>query len=247
MTTTIHSPPFTATIESGTPEEIGGMCYANHNITLEICGKKHELSCWHLCGFLAPGASGDLDGSGLSLWGNSQPGGWRTCDNDGQSRGFIKVDYDSDIGILIDTPDNRFIIDVKELFPGLSENIQSELISDFDDSKEKYDVLVAQLLDGLSLLTKKIDKEITNLYESAEPSEPNAEDVYLNLSDIRNLEDINVRVGDYEGAGPCVAWRDERNEYHFISHPDESDVEDIVKKVKYNIFDSIMHELNKNN
>lgn len=28
-------------------------------------------------GFLAAGASQDIDGSGLSLWGSSQPGGWR--------------------------------------------------------------------------------------------------------------------------------------------------------------------------
>lgn len=53
--------------------------YAEAAVAVELDGEAlcEGLVCW-LVGHLATGASQDIDGSGLALWGSSQVGGWRS-------------------------------------------------------------------------------------------------------------------------------------------------------------------------
>jgi hypothetical protein len=63
--------------------------YSEGSVWVELANgeKLCETHYWRLASWLAPKAHADLDGSGLALWGDAQPGGWRVCDSDGQSRG----------------------------------------------------------------------------------------------------------------------------------------------------------------
>lgn len=65
--------------------------YRGYTVTIEFQGQTIEAKGWWLVGWLAPGANGDLDGSGLALWGDSQSGGWRVLDDDGQMSGLVYV------------------------------------------------------------------------------------------------------------------------------------------------------------
>jgi hypothetical protein len=49
---------------------------------------------WRFCGHLKPGAHADIDGSGIALWGDSQPGGWRVLDSDGEFCGLPRCRVD---------------------------------------------------------------------------------------------------------------------------------------------------------
>jgi hypothetical protein len=62
---------------------------------------------WKFCGHLKPGAHADIDGSGLALWGDSQPGGWRVLDSDGEFCGLprCRVDY-GDEELMVVSGDN---------------------------------------------------------------------------------------------------------------------------------------------
>ena len=85
-------PKIDADAEMDRPDECGGQCSAEGTITLTIAGQEvASLACWAACGWLARGASQDLDGSGLALWGSAQPGGWSSCDGDGANTGRPRI------------------------------------------------------------------------------------------------------------------------------------------------------------
>ncbi len=73
-------------ITTSEPEQSDG-CYWSYDMQISVGDDVYEVRCWKIATFLERGADQDIDGSGLKLYGNSQPGGWRCLDSDGQSRG----------------------------------------------------------------------------------------------------------------------------------------------------------------
>lgn len=62
--------------------------YVNYEVVASIGDAEvARANAWTLAGYVAPGASMDLDGSGLTNWGDSQHGEWSVVLSDGQSRG----------------------------------------------------------------------------------------------------------------------------------------------------------------
>lgn len=81
-------------VSIGSPESYNGQCHAEIQVRIRVADTELRATGWVLCGWLPVGASADLDGSGLALWGSSQPGGWTSCHGDGQCRGVPHVTAD---------------------------------------------------------------------------------------------------------------------------------------------------------
>ena len=79
-------------VDIGDLDEVSeGYCLAHHILELHVGEQTLRVAGWVLAGWLAPGASADLDGSGLANWGSSQPGGWSVCEGDGVVSGRVAV------------------------------------------------------------------------------------------------------------------------------------------------------------
>ena len=68
-------------------DDIDGALYADWSADVTVGPVTRTVQGWMHCGWLQPGASCDLDGSGLANWRASQPGGWSACDGDGAFHG----------------------------------------------------------------------------------------------------------------------------------------------------------------
>lgn len=97
--------------------DTGGYCDYLIDVILgcePILAEREEIisaiDAWCLAGYIPPGASQDLDGSGLSMWGDSQHGEWSVCQGDGQDHGTNLViekvkEYFADIAVTCDFGD----------------------------------------------------------------------------------------------------------------------------------------------
>lgn len=210
--------------EAQLDEPSEGYCSGDYEITLKI--GEHELTvpAWCHCGWLAPGANADLDGSGLSLWGSSQPGGWRVVDGDGAYNGRVSVDSSTDEdydSLIVVSATHLTSVDITpDMIPEWKAAIEAaklceESAGDDDDShKDAYDTALSIREDIINRLTEVLEDY------SYECPEPDAETLYDSLNEIEGLEGLPVRFGDYKGAGPVLAWTD-GEDYDMDYHPSE--------------------------
>lgn len=196
-------------------------CTGEYTVTLKIGDHEVSVDGWCVAGWLAPGASQDLDGSGLALWGDSQPGGWSHRHSDGLYSGTIVIlngadDYDAEINIGSDCRVCGSI--TPSMVPEWQAAIDRVESIDQDADEDAYDAAVAAAEAIRSAIVKRLESLLDD-YEYDCP-EPEAEDVFDTLGEIDGIEGLEIRYGDYMGAGPCLAWRDADGEYDFDWHPD---------------------------
>jgi len=204
-------------------EDLGDrFCSASYPFRIHIGEHILDGRGWLFCGWLPPGACCDLDGSGLHLWGSSQPGDWRCLDSDGQNSGKPQVmnpdlqapGLNPGLPILVGpTAGGQDAQVTPEVFP----EWQTCLSAGDDVGAEKARERMVSYLN--ELLTCDFAPRI---------GPPSAELVWTDLkAPTEKLPDI--RVGNWRGAGPCLAWKADGG-YKYLYYPDEYDVVEICQK-----------------
>lgn len=211
---------------------------------------------WAMGAFLAPGAHQDIDGSGLALWGDSQPGGWRCADGDGAVSGKPQLQKETYWGKChpfepITIFGGAGFLDI-EICPTDIPEWESicNRLHDYDTIEEEsgyapedYDTIYEQ--------AEKIRDEVRQALEDAlestldgshYPKLPSDEDMYDELEELDELEDLPIRSGNYLGCGPVVAWM-RNGEYHAIPHPDEQEIRGIIQDITPDIVQAIQKSL----
>lgn len=173
------------------PEEQGGILYANYTLPITVGRASRTVPGWLCCGWIAPGASQDLDGSGLRNWGDSQPGGWSVCNGDGAYSGRASAEA-NDAAVVIDVPEGctreHDVITAAEIL-GLPAEAQAVI--------EAH--LAHDIEDTLTRLAADIDEAIK--YADVFISEPDADDLWEELGCRSELSECeSIRVGDFGGA-----------------------------------------------
>lgn len=87
--------------------------YWGYEIEVTVGDETQFLECWKLASFLEAGASCNLDGSGLALYGNSQPGGWVCLDSDGADTGAPRARIGAG-GVEVLTPNESILFDLPD-------------------------------------------------------------------------------------------------------------------------------------
>lgn len=127
--------------------------YWDYKMDIAIGGETYTLECWKLATFLECGAHQDIDGSGLQLWGDAQPGGWRCLDSDSQDRGNPTAKHSDCTGYLTVSTSNESIEipvpdgeDAEEFLERMEEALEAAVaandVSEPDD-EEIYEELEA--------------------------------------------------------------------------------------------------------
>jgi hypothetical protein len=197
--------------EPDCPSECGGMCFAEYTISLTIgTDCEVDLSGFLTCGWLQPGADADLDGSGLSCWGDAQHGGWRCVSGDGVNPRRPLVDTDEP-----DEPDEPISIqdgagNTVEIVPAHVPAWRDAVATGDDRAIEIRASLVEALADALS------DYDIPGV------EEPTSEQVY---EDLPETDWPGIRIGDWQGAGLAIAW-ETSDGYEHRYWPADDDVAD---------------------
>ena len=210
--------------EADTPESMGGGCYCDWTVDLIVDGAEHNLGGWNVCGWLAPGASQDLDGSGLALWGSSQPGGWTSCDSDGSGRGYPIARYEAETNY--DEDDNEFVTIVIT-------------VSASDNRGEVYEFA----FEGSESEAETLCEAISEALKDANPGcdEPDSETIFDDIDDdaFNFGSDYPIRFGDWNDAGKVLAWK-VGDEYDHRYWPDAGDVSDAMRAIKDDIETAIL-------
>lgn len=179
-------------------EDCGSVCTGRGRITVAVAGRFAILHGWANCGWLARGASADLDGSGLACWGDSQPGGWRTCDGDGQSSGRPRARSDGDTVVLTggEGSDSEGDTDIQVFdLLGISDLPAIETAIEIDDTVKA----------AANRLAERIQSEIDGADWGVE--EPSAEDCWSELAPRHDDGQDDGRIGIRAGSpwhGGCV-------------------------------------------
>jgi hypothetical protein len=236
--------------------EIGGAGYCNYIVGLDLTIDGHtksvEIEGWVVCGFLAPGANQDLNGSGLSQWGSSQPGGWSVCDSDSQQSGLPRADENSQgesVTILAGDNFSGEVIDLEE-FPSvvealgkiLAEPPSAECEDEEDIAIERaerreqfFSTLIAECVDAIGECDVDPDieaPEAKNVFDDLPP---------LELS--RNEEIDHLRIGDYRGCGLCLAWETEPGQYDYTYWPNDDEIWSAIEQTRESREDEIADAL----
>lgn len=206
--------------EADTPESMGGGCYCDWTVDLIVAGEEHNLNGWNVCGWLAPGANQDLNGSGLALWGDSQPGGWTSCDDDGSQRGYPTADYEVE-----DNDD-----DTESIIITVSSSDNCDKVYEFE-------------FDGTEAEAESLCDKISEALREANPGcdEPDSETIFDDIDyDAFNFgSDYPIRFGDWNDAGKVLAWK-VGDEYDHRYWPDAGDVSDAMRAIKDDIETAIL-------
>ena len=199
-----------ATEHDGIEEWTDGYAIAAYTLEITIGEKTHEIDCWSRVGWIMPGASQDLDGSGLPNWGDSQEGGWSQTDGDGQMSGRPRVDkfydrhdYDAEIQVHHDTSAALSITpsDVPEWL--LLVHAADDLL-DLDDDAG-YDAACAKARKCRNLIAASIESAIEKA-PAPKVDEPISKAVYDELDPLDGQPDISIRGGNYRGCGKVSAY-----------------------------------------
>ena len=193
--------------DADAPEEQGGVLYANYTLPLTVGAASRTVPGWLCCGYIAPGASQDLDGSGLRNWGDSQPGGWSVCDGDGAFSGRAYAKADKAV-IVIHVPEGctrqTDVVTAAEILGLPAEcqaTMEAHLAHDIEDTMHE---LAGEITDAIADADVSIDA-------------PDADDLWDELGCRAELSECeSVRVGDFGGAH-FVVIEDadgERTSYH---------------------------------
>jgi len=197
-------------ITSVSQAEIDSDGYANYEVTFKIGEHERTVEGYCLCGWLKPGASGDLDGSGLALWGDAQPGGWSVCDGDSQG-GRLRVNgCGSGCGsnIQISNGVGGSAINIEPwMVPEWYESVMSAHSLEKDDDLTAFDI-AAEIAEAVRNGIIERLESLCRDYKVDCP-EPDASEVYEYLDDLDGLSGIAVKVGEYKGCGAVVAWIDD--------------------------------------
>lgn len=253
----------TATLEiTDEGSEYGGQYQSAYIVRLFADGKQigkngdviAGAEGWAIGAWLAPGAHQDIDGSGLELWGDSQPGGWRTADGDGANTGTPRVNSDgawvkSEPYEPINIDSGEGCLDVQIIPDDIPEwKDACDNLKNNEDNDDNYQSLYDTAYDVRQEVCDAIEEAIEQVLDgSHRPSEPNQEDVYNELTEITGRVDgIDIRVGNYLGCGPVLAWEID-NVYYYEPHPTEHDIETALDSVKPNIIKIIKNQLEKCN
>lgn len=242
MNTTKHPdlPAISAKIGSiGDPERLGDNCYADYTVELTIGDEILTVDGWALCGWLAPGAHADLDGSGLAVWGDAQHGGWTSCSGDGATNGLprtslLPAEYDEPISV--GGAEGRDNLEIgPEHWPVWEDAIRATKAAEKaaadaegEDTEDALLVAAGEAATYAAMLRDRLDTAIQDaLPDSPDIPEPEAEEVW---DAIAETDVPGVRLGDYAGAGLALAWR-VGDTYEMIYWPDESDARRAVEAV----------------
>lgn len=179
------------------PEDYG---YARYEYIMSLGGVRlAKADAWLLAGWVSRGASQDLDGSGLSFWGDNQPGGWRVCVSDGAEHGLreIAVAYRQAISDAI-SPELHDLFDVLESVD-ISQDISSPdcpepdaewVHSEIDGLR--HTVTAAQVGDRTVLIGQCLDHVVV-ASESEYVVDPDEDDVE------RIVKELVVAAAEREG------------------------------------------------
>jgi len=234
----------TAKIENvGEIEEIGTSAYVNYDVALRIDGEEiGTVTGWLLVGWLAAGASGNLDGSGLDLWGDSQPGGWTQCDGDGESSGVPKADdggYDEPISVASANLDSLTL--EPETFPAWAALI--DVVEAAESKSDTYDAFVVAekaAQDMRNEICEQISEAISGC-GSPYVDEPESEAIWDDLPFDDELP-CGLRVGDYRACGVVMVWQD-GDEYRHTYSVEEGDVERALDGLQASHVAAVMYEV----
>ena len=216
MTMTITTKIEAVAHHGGISEPSEGYGSVDYRVTLAVGEHRVDIDCWGHCGWLAPGASADIDGSGLAAWGDSQPGGWSVCDGDGAYDGRPRVIADrspecgdpvcvgaTHLGAQEITPD---------MVPGWAAALAA-LAATPEDAGEWVD-RESDAADIRAAVAEAIGAALA--VADADCPEPSAAEVWDALGSTAEVDGVDcVRVGRWIGC-PLVAWRaGERIEYEW--------------------------------
>lgn len=225
MSANTNTPAVTVTSSSiDEIEELGGSLGTTYQVTMTVAGRECTIAGWYNCGWIAPGASQDLDGSGLPNWGDSQPGGWSTVDSDGQVSGRPMVEVGED-------DDGAPCVLIQQGY-GMGDDIVLTCADlgiewpdddvDADDSDAIYEQVQAakEAREAVQSAADAIGAALDAAIPES-PAEPDGEQVFDGLPElVRSGDDLPVRAGKYMGCDVRIAIR-EGNDY-VSYHPDES-------------------------
>jgi hypothetical protein len=205
-------------------EEQGGSLGANYQVNMTIGDLRVVVNGWYNCGWIAPGASQDLDGSGLANWGSSQPGGWSVCDGDGQVSGRPTIEIGED-------DDGAPCVLIQQGY-GMGDDVTLSCADlgidwpnddvDADDDDAIYELTQAEN-EAREAVQSAADAISTALDEAIPPppAEPDGEQVFDGLPElVRDGDELPVRAGKYLGCDVRIAIRD--GDDYVSYHPDES-------------------------
>lgn len=200
----------TATAEmDGISEPSKGYGSADYTVTLAVGEHEVTVPAWAHCGWLAPGAHADLDGSGLAVWGDSQPGGWSVCDGDGAYSGRVRVIDDRDpepADPITVGADHLGSVEIEpEIVPEWAAALAAVAAApeDSDERSERED----EASDVREEIVEAIKAALDRVLIDVDP--PTAEEVWDALGSRAEVDGApRVRVGRWLGC-PLVAWRTE--------------------------------------
>lgn len=203
---------------------------ANYLISLTAGGFEADLRCWAVFGWLAPGASQDLDGSALGS--PSSAATWAVADSDGFSSGRPSVapvcdDVLPGDPILIygaEGDDDRFV--EPSHIPQWADAVSAYINAPSKTEGEAFRHALS--------VRAEIARLIAEALEAARPQvpEPSAEEVFADAGEIYGLGDLPIRAGDWFFAGPVLAWRTADGDYEFRPYPDDDDIDAALEAAK---------------
>jgi len=198
-------------------------CSALYDFTLCVGERKLRGEGWVFCGWLPPGAHADLDGSGLTLWGDSQPGGWRCLDGDGQESGRPSVHErwyrpDADEKILVGPTTGGVDVEVE---PGMVPAWAQALAEAEAAAGDARDTALERAVEIRAQLIKRIEAALEGM-STPDVEPPDARMVWDELDSLEAAPDLHG--GNWRGAGPCSAWLGEDGEPQYRWCPDEDDI-----------------------
>lgn len=215
-----------------------GCCTGNYEVDLIVGERSLTVDGWVVCGWLAPGANCDLDGSGLANWGSSQRGGWAVCDGDGQMSGRPQADESGEYSdpISVGNSCGNHVEVTPDMVPewaaavAIVDSIDSEADEDgYESAIEAAEAIRSEVVAAINDALRDYDTDCP---------EPDAETIYDDLSEIDGLEAFPIRFGDFRGAGAVLAWKD-GDEFQFDFHPSsvDSDLAKLVGKMAVQVIE----------
>jgi hypothetical protein len=181
---------------------------ADYTTTLTVGDREIEIPCWGHCGWLAPGASADIDGSGLSAWGDSQPGGWSVCDGDGAYDGRPRV-IDEALPTECDTPITigATHLDSVDVTPDMVPEWAAAVAALYatPEDAEEWSDRESAAADVRRAVVAAVEAALEDI--GADCPEPTAAEVWEALGRSAEVDGADcVRTGRWLGC-PLVAWR----------------------------------------
>ena len=205
-------------------EDYGGVLYSDIDLNVE----EQTLCVTHLCGWIMRGASGDLDGSGLSSWGDSQHGGWSVCSSDGYCQlglyASVKVDLDPDA-------------EVNDTETEYGNTVTVSLISganSIDIKLPKFNIILDGSIDEDDVkndIEEWANHQVDDIYSNCpEINSPDSEYLWDYFDYSNEIVHGICRVGVWNGYKLAVFHENEDEYSYMVSGIDDAD--DVASKIR---------------